>query len=334
MHKLVNQIISNEGKQMKIYTAPLEGVNLAPYRKFQEEQFGGIDKHFAPFLSPNDGVRFKKKQLVDILPEHNVNMNVVPQILTNRSADFINVAHDLEELGYKEVNLNLGCPSGTVVSKGRGSGFLYYPELLGEFLSEIFEQVNIDISVKTRLGKEDPQEFHKILEIYNKFNMKELIIHPRIQKDFYKNPSRLDFFAEIVDESRNKVCYNGDIFTPSDYHIITERFPQIDSIMLGRGVIANPALAREIKIGNALTKEELKRFHDLVYEYNLEKQCGNTNVLYRMKEYWYYMNHVFPESKKQWKKIKKAVRLDTYEEAVKEMFALPGDLEYFSPYRD
>lgn len=319
---------------MKIYAAPLEGVNLAPYRKFQEEQFGGVDKHFAPFLSPNDGVRFKKKQLIDILPEHNHNMNVVPQILTNRAADFIRVAQDLEELGYMEVNLNLGCPSGTVVSKGKGSGFLCQPDLLEEFLKEIFEKVSIDISVKTRLGKENPEEFHKVLEIYNEFNMKELIIHPRIQKDFYKNPTRLDFFEEVVDQSKNKVCFNGDIFTPEDYHTIIERFPQLDSIMLGRGLIANPALGREIKVGQGLTKDELRRFHDDIYQYNLEKQCGNTNVLYRMKEYWYYMNHVFPESKKQWKKIKKSVKLDAYECAVEAIFDLPGDLGYFTPYRD
>lgn len=317
---------------MKIYAAPLEGVNVAPYRNFQEEIFGGIDKHFAPFLSPNDGVRFKKKQLMDILPEHNEHMNVVPQILTNRAADFISVAKDLEEFGYKEVNLNLGCPSGTVVSKGRGSGFLCKPEELELFLHEIFEQVNIDISIKTRLGKDTQEEFHRVLEIYNQFSMKELIIHPRIQKDFYKNHTRLDFFEEIIDKSTNKICFNGDIFSPSDYRVITERFPQIDSIMLGRGIISNPALAREIKTGELLTRKELKQFHDMVYHFNLEKQCGNTNVLYRMKEYWYYMNHVFPESKKSWKKIKKSIKLEVYEKSVEEIFNLPGELGYFKPY--
>lgn len=318
---------------MKIYAAPLEGVNLAPYRKFQEDTFGGVDKHFAPFLSPNDGVRFKKKQLLDILPEENKDINVVPQILTNRSADFISVAAQLQEYGYKEVNLNLGCPSGTVVSKGRGSGMLCSPELLEPFLYEIFEKVELNISIKTRLGKDSQDEFYKVMDIYNKFEMEELIIHPRIQKDFYKNPVRLDFFKEMIGESKNKVCFNGDIFSPEDYQFIVEEFPKIERIMLGRGLIANPALAREIKRGEPLTQMELKKFHDFIYQYNLDKQCGSTNVLYRMKEYWYYMHHVFPDSKKDWKKIKKSVKLEIYEDVVETLFASQGKLGYFDPYR-
>lgn len=319
---------------MKIYAAPLEGVNLAPYRNLQEDIFGGVDKHFAPFLSPNDGVRFKKKQLLDVLPEHNKDINVVPQILTNRAADFIRVAEDLQDLGYKEVNLNLGCPSGTVVSKGRGSGFLGEPELLERFFCEIFNEVEMKISIKTRLGKDVPEEFYRILEIYNQFPMEELIIHPRIQKDFYKNPTRLDFLEGIIGESKHKISFNGDVFTPEDSQYILQRFPQIDSIMLARGLIANPALAREIKTGQGLNREELRKFHDEIYATNLEKQCGSTNVLYRTKEYWYYMNHVFPESKKSWKKIKKSVKLEVYEGAVDEIFRVSGELGYFNPYRD
>lgn len=317
---------------MKIYAAPLEGVNVANYRKLQEDIFGGVDKHFAPFLSPNDGVRFKNKQMKDVLPENNLGMNVVPQILTNRAHDFISVSDQLKELGYNEVNLNLGCPSGTVVSKGRGSGFLFEPELLEEFLYEIFDKVDMKISIKTRLGKDNEEEFHKVLELYNKFQMEELIIHPRIQKDFYKHPTRLDFLEEIMDKSKNKVCFNGDIFTPHDYKQIIERFPQIDSIMLGRGLIANPALARECRGGAPLGRGELLEFHNAIYEDNLEKQCGSTNVLYRMKEYWYYMNHTFPDSKKHWKKIKKSTKLEVYEEVVEDLFITRKVGEYFDPY--
>lgn len=317
---------------MKYYAAPMEGVNVAMYREELDKQFGGIDRHFSPFLVPNDGVKFKKKQLLDILPENNPTIELVPQVLTNKSEDFIRVAGEISELGYDEVNLNLGCPSGTVVSKNKGSGFLSVPEELEKFLYNIYESCDVKISIKTRLGKDEKEEFYKILEIYNKFNIEELIIHPRIQKDYYKNKLHLDFFESLVDESKNPVGFNGDIFSPNQCEEIEKRFPQVQSIMLGRGLVANPALAREVVTGEKLTNVQLREFHDYLYQENLRRQSGNTNVLYRMKEYWYYMNHTFPDSKKHWKRIKKATKLEVYDEAVEDLFASRVAGQYFDPY--
>lgn len=317
---------------MKYYAAPMEGVNVAMYREVQNEYFGGIDKHFSPFIVPNDGVKFKKKQLIDILPENNEKIHLVPQVLTNKADDFIRVSREIQELGYKAINLNLGCPSGTVVAKNKGSGFLSVPNELDDFLYKVFEACDIKISIKSRLGKDSKEEFYKILEIYNKYQLDELIVHPRIQKDFYKSSIHLDFFESVIKESKNIIGYNGDVFTPTQCAEIEKRFPEIDSVMLGRGLVCNPALAREISNGQGLSNDELRKFHDYLYNENLDRQCGSTNVLYRMKEYWYYMNHTFPDSKKHWKKIKKATKLEVYEEVVNDLFMSKKAGQYFDPY--
>ena len=167
-------------------------------------------------------------------------MCAVPQILTNSAEDFIKTAERLQEYGYEEVNLNLGCPSKTVVSKGRGSGFLAEPDRLNAFLEEIFNETPIRISVKTRIGKESPEEWIRLLEIYNQYPMEELIIHPRIQTDFYKNTPNLEMFEYAVKNSKNPLCYNGDICTKEEYETICNRFPEVPSVMIGRGILKNP----------------------------------------------------------------------------------------------
>lgn len=318
---------------MNYYQAPMEGINIALYRNAHQDIFEGVDKYFTPFLVPNDGIRFRKKQLDDVKPEFNPNIHIVPQIMTNKAEDFIRTAEELSELGYREVNLNLGCPSGTVVSKKKGSGFLYYPEELERFLYQIFEKCEIGISIKTRLGRDETEEFYKILEIYNQFQMTELIIHPRIQKDLYKNPPKLTFLDSVIQESKNKVCYNGDIFSVEDCEDIQKRYPGLDSIMLARGMVANPALAREIKKRKQLEKGELKEFHDRLYSEYQEKLFGDTNLLYRMKEYWYYMIQAFPDSKKYAKRIKKARQLDVYNETINELFDTLNVGGMFNPYK-
>ena len=207
-------VVRRESKcDMRLYLAPLEGITGWIFRSAVHECFGGFDKYFVPFIRPNQMGHFSAREKKDILPEHNEGMYTVPQILTNRPEDFIRTAHKLREYGYEEINLNLGCPSKTVVTKGRGAGFLADPDRLDAFLDEVFEKCAVRISVKTRLGMDEPEEFCYLLEIYNKYPMEELIIHPRVQKDFYKNTPDLKVFAEALAKSRNPVCYNGDIFT-------------------------------------------------------------------------------------------------------------------------
>ncbi len=321
-------------KKIKYYGAPMEGVNSVFYRNAQEELFGGIEKHISPFLVPNgDGIRFKRKQLMDILPENNRVEQVTPQLLTNKAEDFVRASKEFADLGYKEVNLNLGCPSGTVVSKKKGSGFLAYPEELDQFLYEIFEKCPLEITVKTRLGIVDPEEFYPILEIYNRYQMRELILHPRVQKDMYKYPPHMAGVQKIIEESKNPICYNGDIFTPQDAKLIAETYPQINSIMLGRGLITNPALVREIEGGKRLELEEIIALHNRLYSEYKEYLFGDTNLLYRMKEYWYYLIMNFEDHKKLYKKLRKATKLETYQEVVHDIFTTLPLTGYFDPYK-
>ena len=306
---------------MKFYFAPLEGISGYVYRNAWEQHFGPIDKYFTPFISPNQNGTFSSRELNDILPEHNEGMNIVPQILTNRAEDFIRTAKQLQEYGYEEVNLNLGCPASTVVSKKRGSGFLTETKLLEECLAEIFLKLDMKISIKTRIGKEDPEEWHQLMEIYNQFPMEELIIHPRTRADFYKNNTiHLDVFAQMLEISKNKVCYNGDIFTLEAYEVLKQRFPQVDMVMLGRGLIRNPGLLKELDGEGRISKEELRSFHDTVYQAYQRVMSGDRNTLFKMKELWCYMATLWPEGESFGKKIKKANRLSEYELAVSKWF--------------
>lgn len=306
---------------MKIYLAPLEGITGWIFRSAVYECFGGFDKYFVPFIRPNQMGHLSAREKKDILPEHNTGMQAVPQILTNRTDDFLRTAEKLKDYGYEEVNLNLGCPSKTVVTKGRGAGFLADPDSLDRFLGEIFDKCPIRISLKTRLGMEEGSEFVTLMEIYNKYPVKELIIHPRVQKDFYKNRPDLEAFAVAAEVSRGPVCYNGDIFSVEDYERFTEWFPGIDRIMTGRGVLKDPSLARRLRGGRGADKAELRRFHDLLYAGYCEEMSGDRTILYKMKELWTYLAPLFADSKKYAKKIKKAEKCVVYEQIIEEFFS-------------
>ena len=305
---------------MRLYLAPLEGITGWIYRSAVYKCFGGFDKYFVPFIRPNQMGHLSAREKKDILPAHNAGMWTVPQILTNQAEDFLRTAVKLKEHGYEEVNLNLGCPSKTVVTKRRGAGFLAEPERLEAFLDEIFAKSPIKISVKTRLGMEEPEEFARLLDIYNQFPMEELIIHPRVQKDFYKNTPRLEMFELALAKSKNMLCYNGDINSVSDADRLEERFPQVDCIMMGRGVLADPALGRQLKGGGRADKEELRQFHDMIYSGYCEEMSGDRTILYKMKELWFYLADIFADSKKYAKKIKKAEKCAVYEKIIEEMF--------------
>ncbi len=294
---------------MKYYLAPMEGITGYIYRNSYKKFFNNIDKYFTPFIVPNKSTSLRTKELRDILPENNKGMNIVPQILTNDSEGFIITARKLQQLGYNEINLNLGCPAGTVVSKNRGSGFLAKREELDIFLDEIFKIDDMKISIKTRIGKDSPEEFYELIKIYNKYPIEELIIHPRTQKDFYGNEPNLDVFKDALSLSSNPICYNGDIFTVSDYNRLIKTFPKVKTIMLGRGILANPGLINEIKNNTAIHKEVLKEFHDEILNKYIELYNEDRNALFRMKELWGYMIYIFSNNKKYAKKIKKGTKV-------------------------
>ena len=233
---------------MEIYFAPMEGITGYIYRNAFHDYFTGVDKYFTPFLSPNQNRALNPKEIRDVLPENNQGMHVVPQILTNRADYFLRAAEELKEkYGYGEVNLNLGCPSRTVVSKGKGAGFLAKPEELDSFFREVFHNIKGKMSVKARIGVDDSKQFRHLMDIFNQYPLCELIIHPRIQKDYYGNSPDWEVFGEAVHVSSIPLCYNGDIFTLEDYRRIKAAFPEVNRIMLGRGLLMNPMLAETIK---------------------------------------------------------------------------------------
>lgn len=307
---------------MKLYMAPLEGITGYIFRNALHRYFDNIDKYFIPFIKPNQKGHFSSREKQDVCPENNQGMKAIPQILTNSTDDFIHTVWKLQQYGYQEINLNFGCPSKTVITKGRGSGFLAFPDELERFLDEIFEKAgDVDISIKTRIGKESPDEFARILQIYNQYPLKELIIHPRVQKDFYKNHPNLEVFREAVKESKNPVCYNGDMFCLEDYKKISAEFPETDSFMFGRGLLMNPGLAREIRQGICLDKETLKKFHDYLYEEYCQVLFGDKTILFKMKELWVFLAPAFTNHEKYLKRIKKSEKLNVYETVVEELFA-------------
>lgn len=251
----------------------------------------------------------------------------MPQLLTNNPQDFITTAVKLGELGYREINLNLGCPSRTVVTKYRGSGFLAKPGELDAFFAEVFSACGgegslgeMQISVKTRLGVEEPEEFFRLLDIYNKYPLKELIIHPRTQRDFYSGPVHMDLFAYGAEHSRCPVCYNGDIRTVEDMRALEERFPALDRVMIGRGLLVDPALHLQLRGGRMPDRAALRTFHDRIYDWYRQEMPGARPVLFKMKELWAYMGQLFEDGRRPLKKIRKAERTEAYEAAVEELF--------------
>lgn len=308
-------------KKVKYYMAPLESVTTWIYRQAHAKIYGRLDKYFIPFLEPHEKRDFKTRELQEILPEHNENIYAVPQILTNRSEGFIKLAKALKEWGYEEINLNLGCPSKTVVTKGKGSGFLAEPEELERFLTEIFDALSgeVKISVKTRIGKEDPEEFPALLKLFNKYPMEELIIHPRVQKDGYGSVPRLELYELAEKQSVNPLCYNGDLYTREQIRNFVERFPGTERLMFGRGFLRDPGLLYNEGKDSKDIFEKFWAFHDLVYEGYQERNMGDRNVLFKMKELWSYQVYQFSEPERLFKTFKKVQDCNEYEQMIRNL---------------
>lgn len=305
---------------MKFYFAPMEGVTGYVFRQAQFALFGAADKYFSPFISPTQNYCFASKELKDVLPENNEGMLLVPQILTNNADYFLWCAGELQAMGYKEVNLNLGCPSGTVTAKKKGSGLLAYPEELRVFLDEIFSRCPISVSVKTRLGKKTAEEFETLLPLFSRYPMTELIIHPRVQPDFYKGNVRMEWYDYALANTQLPLCYNGDIFSPADLAAFRAAHPSQETLMVGRGAVANPALIRELRGGAPITKEELQLFHDRLYHGYREALGGGKHAIYRMREWWFYGSCLLEGYEKPLKQIRKAEYFGAYEAAVASLF--------------
>ena len=235
-------------ESMNIYFAPMEGITGFVFRNAFHSVFGGVDKFYAPFVSPGPDIGIPKRQLRDISPENNRGIPLVPQILTARAYDFLKTAELLYSFGYREVNFNLGCPSGTVAAKGKGAGFLSDLDGLEAFFTEVFREVpgDLKISVKTRIGRYAPEEFTELLKLYNSFPVSELTVHPRILKEFYRGAVHRDVYAFAEEHAAMPLVYNGDLLDTQDIKDILRDFPATKAVMIGRGLIRDPALARTI----------------------------------------------------------------------------------------
>lgn len=305
---------------MKFYLAPMEGLTGQVYRQVYHILYGDMDQYFTPFITPNPKKIMRTRERKDVDISNNQGMHTVPQILTNQSEAFLRTCEYLKELGYEEVNLNLGCPSATVVTKGKGAGFLAHLKELDAFFADIFSKTDLKISVKSRLGMEFPEEMEDILAIFNAYPIHELIVHPRVQKQFYQETPDLKMFDWVLSHSAHPVCYNGDIFTAEDYEKLLTQFPGLDAVMLGRGTLANPSLVREITGGKRSDKEELYDFHNRLYAAYYKDLSSPKDVLFKMKEFWFYYQWSFDCEDRDYRNIKKAKTAAEYERAVSRFF--------------
>ena len=286
---------------MQYYFAPMEGLTDSIYRRLHHKYFPGVDRYYMPFLSPTIHRTLTHKEDRELPLADSVPFSAVPQILTKVPADFLWAAQVCKDRGYEEVNLNIGCPSGTVVSKGKGSGMLRDVAALDRFLDTVFHSSPLPISVKTRLGLEDPQEFFAILDVLNRYPIRELTIHPRVRKQFYDGNVHMDLFDYAVANSQNPLCYNGDIVNLAQAETIVRKYPRVGAVMIGRGLIADPGM-----LSGGTDVKQLQGFMDELMEVYTAEFGGSRNAIFRLKENWGFLHDRFDGCDKLWKRLRKS----------------------------
>lgn len=304
---------------MDVRLAPMEGVTGAVHRRVHHQLFGGVSRYYIPFITPSVHRVFTTRDLRDIAPENNAGVPVVPQLLTRDAELFLWAARELAQLGYDEVNLNTGCPSGTVTARGRGAGMLRDPDTLRAFLDAIFADSPLPISVKTRIGFDSPEEWSVLLGILRQYPLKELIIHPRTRSEFYKGGVHMDCFGQAA-ACGIPLVFNGNLFTCGDCESLQTQYPSMP-MMIGRGLIADPSLARALNGGPRSTAAELRHYHDTLFDaYSREYPADQAHS--RMREHMKYLSCCFAGAEKALKAIRKST-VKTYPAAIEQLFALP-----------
>lgn len=296
---------------MQYYFAPLEGLTDYIYRQLHHRFFPGLDRYYTPFLSPTIHRCLTPKEARELPPVDELDYFAVPQILTKVAEDFLWLAHQCRDRGYTEVNLNLGCPSGTVTAKGKGAGMLKDISALDQFLNQIYSNAPLDISIKSRIGFSSPDEFPALLEVFNRYPIKELIIHPRVRTAFYNGTVDLQAVEYAVSNSKAPICYNGDITCVDHIHDISKRFPSISSVMLGRGLIGDPGM-----LDGTTDAATLASFHDALLDAYREAFGGARNAMSRMKEHWRHLGCKFENAEKLTKQLRKTNDIEEYKEIV------------------
>ena len=298
--------------------APLDGITKRVFRQVWHRRFGGADRYFIPFLSPTDQHVITPRDRREL--ENPEKLPQVPQVMAKRAADFIWAAEALADMGYTEVNLNLGCPSGTVTAKGKGSGLLADPDGLDRFLDGVFSAATVPVSVKTRLGYHVPEEFPRLLEVFNRYPIACLTVHPRVRPEKYRGAVHMDMFALAAAESKNPVCYNGDLTSVAGVRALEAQFPDLRAAMIGRGAVADPALLRRLRGGPAATKEELRAFTAELYQAYQNFYGQSAPASQRMKEVWFYLIHLFAGGERLGGRMRRSRGPRAYEELEAQIF--------------
>lgn len=308
---------------MQIYFAPMEGVTDAIFRRVYHACFGGADKYFMPFVSPSSSYSFTVREEADFSPAMNAGVPAIPQILAKEAEFFLGMARIFRDMGYGEVNLNLGCPSGTVTGKGKGSAMLRNPDELRRFLDALYACPPLPISIKTRIGYKNPEEWGPLLDVFAAYPIHELIIHPRTRIQQYRGTPYRAAFAGALEKVKCPVVYNGDLFTAADCRQLMLDYPDTAALMLGRGVLANPALIREMAGGNALSMDDLIYFHDRLYR---EYSAGwpEAAAVGRMHIFLRHFCYCLDVPSRLFKQAMKATRPEEYQDAVAALFAAAG----------
>ena len=293
--------------------APLEGITKAPFRRVWSRFFGGPDGYMIPFFSPTPQHLLTPRDRLELDPSENAGLPLTPQVMTCRAEDFLWASAAVADMGYREVNLNLGCPSGTVAAKGKGAGFLADPDGLDRFFETVFAKAPLPVSVKTRLGVRDPAEFSRLLEIFNRYPISRLTVHPRVKTEKYRGPIHWEEFAAALRESKNPVSYNGDLRTVGDVRAVESRFPALETVMIGRGAVADPAIFRKLRGGPGASREELQSFTAALYREYREVYGQDYPASQRMKEVWFYLIHLFDDRLDYGKQLRRSRGAAAYE---------------------
>ena len=308
---------------VRLYSSPLQGYTDFRFRNAFQKYFGGIDQYYAPYIRLNGKQEIKAANERDILPANNQSLKLTPQLMTKDASEFIFIAKYVQELGYNELNWNLGCPYPMVAKRGMGSGILTYPEKIDEILSRVNAESDIRISVKMRLGYESSNEIFKVLPVLDKYSLENITIHPRIGKQLYKGEVDLDAFESCIGLSKHLILYNGDITSVHGFREMKERFPGIEHWMIGRGLISDPFLPAMIKADNDIYPENIfeifSKFHDTLFSSYIEALSGPKHILLKMYHFWEYFIHLFPNPPKSLKRIKKVQSIEAYSKLVKQL---------------
>jgi tRNA-dihydrouridine synthase len=307
-----------------LLSSPLQGFTDYKFRNAFNYFFGGINTFYAPYIRLNGKLVIKNSYQKDIALENNTELEVIPQIITNDADEFLFVSKYVRELGYKELNWNLGCPYPMVTKRGMGSGLISDAQKINRILHKVHNESDILVSMKMRMGYENPEEILDVLPILDTYPLKNIAIHARIGKQLYKGGTNLEAFQKCLDNSKHKMYYNGDITSVAAFHKLQERFPSIDHWMIGRGLIADPFLPSMLK--NNTTEYPKNRFdifnefHDRIYQEYDAALSGPTPIKMKMLGFWEFFSQSFANPQKTYKKIKKANSPKNYQNAVKDIF--------------